>query len=188
MTKNFDHKSIVPLLEIGHKHFGENRVQEAEEKWPILIDQYQNLVIHMIGHLQRNKVKIALETFDIIHAVDSIRLVNEIKKNLNHEIKCKQYFTQVNLAEELQKDGISLDELKGLLTEFNQDNKIECKGLMCIPPVNEEPSPYFALLSKTAKNYKMESLSLGMSSDFEKAIQFGATHIRVGSKIFGSRV
>ncbi len=175
-------------MDLGHKDFGENKVQEAENKWLPIIRPILDTQLHLIGHLQSNKVKKAMELFHSIHTINSTKRVNEVIKNINNPNKlCKEYFIELNMANEPQKDGLHLEDLQELLKLINKNALSGFDGLMCIPPYDEEPSPYFLLLNKIAQKNELHKLSMGMSSDFEKAIQFGATHVRVGSEIFGSR-
>ena len=189
VTKTYDKESILPLLDIGHKNFGENRVQEAGDKWSKLLTTYPDTKLHLIGHLQTNKTKTALQIFDSIHTLDSVKLINEVQKYISHEkTKTKEFFLEINLGNEPQKDGIIVNDLKEIMLKFKNGVSFNCDGYMCIPPYNEEPALYFALLKKIALDYKVSKLSMGMSSDYTKAIEFGATHVRVGSEIFGKRV
>jgi len=188
VTKTYELESIKPLIDFGHVHFGENRVQEAYNKWFPIIDSYKDLKLHLIGHLQTNKAKIALQLFNVVHSIDSIKLMKEIHKYAhNDNNRCTQLFLEINMANEKQKTGITIDDLSNFCDYLTDSNILNCDGLMCIPPFDEEPSPYFLLLKKIASKYGFSQLSMGMSADFEKAIQFGATHIRVGSEIFGHR-
>ena len=188
VTKTHSFETIKPLLDIGHINFGENRVQEADSKWSPHLEQYPKIKLHLIGHLQSNKAKKASELFDFIHTIDSLKLLNELEKHINNpSTKCAQFFLEVNMANEEQKSGISIEEIINYRNHLDSKCKLLCDGLMCIPPYEEEPSPYFLLLNKIASKYGFSNLSMGMSADFEKAIQFGATHIRVGSEIFGQR-
>jgi pyridoxal phosphate enzyme (YggS family) len=188
VTKTYNFESIKPLIDIGHRNFGENRVQEADSKWSPVLENYEGIQLHLIGHLQSNKTKRALELFNSIHTIDSKKLLNEIKKNIqNRNNKCSNFFIEINMANEEQKAGIAIDQLSNFHQLLSDQNEITCEGLMCIPPFEEEPSPYFALLHKVGRKYGFKNYSMGMSADFEKAIQFGATHIRVGSEIFGHR-
>ena len=188
VSKTYDFESIKPLIEIGHKDFGENRVQEADSKWSPVFPNYNNIQLHLIGHLQSNKTKRALELFNTIHTLDSRKLCKEIQKNIkNPNNTCHSFFIEINMANEEQKAGITIDQLSNFHQLISEQGGIKCEGLMCIPPFDEEPSPYFALLNKIGRKYGFKNYSMGMSADFEKAIQFGATHIRVGSEIFGHR-
>jgi len=188
VTKTFDSDVFLPLIDLGHKDFGENKVQEAENKWLPVLNKYSDIRLHLIGHLQTNKVKKAMDLFHSIHTIDSPKRVNEVLKNINNPDNiCEEYFVELNMAIEEQKTGLNQDDISELLELINKNTLSGFNGLMCIPPFDEEPSPYFLLLNKISKKYNLQNLSMGMSSDFEKAIQFGATHIRVGSEIFGSR-
>ena len=189
VTKTFDSTEIYPLIDYGHRDFGENRVQEAEQKWSDLKNDNPDINLHLIGHLQTNKVKTALSIFDSIHTLDSKKILIEILKYINRPSSVtKEFFIELNLGNEPQKYGLAQEETAIILEDPQYLDKISFNGLMCIPPYKEEPSPYFALLSKIANKFDIKSLSMGMSSDFEKAIQFGATHVRVGSEIFGARL
>ena len=185
VTKQFSSETIKPLLDNGHLFFGENRVQEAEEKWPTLLDEYGNVELHMIGHLQTNKVKSAIKIFNSIHTIDRASLVEKILK-LNKEItRMNEFFVQINFDSEKQKSGVSLDNFDDFIKETN--DKLNISGLMCIPPKTEDPEIYFAFLKQMAQKINLKKLSMGMSGDFQKAIMLGATHIRVGQAILGER-
>lgn len=188
VTKTHSFQTIKPLIDIGHIDFGENRVQEADVKWSPHLEQFPKTKLHLIGHLQSNKAKRATQLFDSIHTIDSLKLLNELEKNIDSEgNKCQEFFLEINMANEEQKSGISIEEIEIYKNHLNTISKLFCDGLMCIPPFEEEPSPYFLFLNKIAVQNGFSKLSMGMSADFEKAIQFGATHIRVGSEIFGQR-
>ena len=189
VTKTFDSDVFLPLIDLGHRDFGENKVQEAENKWSPILSKYSDIKLHLIGHLQSNKVRKAMELFHSIHTIDSPKRVNEVIKNINNaDNVCEEYFVELNMAHEAQKTGLNQDDLTELLDLINKSTLSGFNGLMCIPPFYEEPSPYFLLLNKISIKHNLQKLSMGMSSDFEKAIQFGATHVRVGSEIFGSRL
>ncbi|MDE9450256.1 YggS family pyridoxal phosphate-dependent enzyme [Aliiroseovarius sp. Z3] len=177
---------VVAVLEQGHRVFGENKVQEAAGKWPDLKERFDNVELHLIGPLQSNKTRQAMALFDVIHSVDRIKLARAIARIAEEEGHCPQLFIQVNTGEEPQKAGILPRDLDGFVSEC-RDLGLPVIGLMCIPPVEEEPTLHFALLAKMAKRNGLEKLSMGMSSDFERAIAQGATHVRVGSAIFGER-
>ncbi len=188
VSKTYSQESIIPLLEIGHRDFGENRVQEAEDKWNTLRVSYPDITLHLIGHLQTNKAKKALEIFDTIHSLDRTKLINELNKNIQHPSRrTKEFLLEVNLGNEVQKNGILTDDLNNIISKLKDVSFLKCDGLMCIPPFGEEPSLYFALLKKIADENNISHLSMGMSSDYQKAIEFGATFVRVGSEIFGKR-
>ena len=175
------------VLEEGHRIFGENRIQEAQKKWPRFKEQYDNVELHIIGPLQTNKTRAAIELADSIHTLDRIKLAKSIARIAQELGKCPNLFVQVNTGIEEQKSGVVPQEVESFAKEcLNMD--LPLCGLMCIPPVNEEASLHFALLKKIAEDNGLEKLSMGMSADFEKAISFGATHIRVGSAIFGERL
>lgn len=179
-------EKLVAALEAGQRVFGENRVQEAASKWPKLKETYSDIELHLIGSLQTNKVKQALELFDVIEIIDRPKLVDEIVKQLPKLERKPQFYIQVNVGEEEQKDGVLPEEFESLW-QYCQKKGLPISGLMCIPPFDEAPAPYFALLNKLAANHGIKHLSMGMSSDFETAISLGATHVRVGTAIFGER-
>lgn len=187
VTKTFDRDAILPVLEAGHRLFGENRVQEAKSKWPELRQLYPDLALHLIGPLQSNKAREAVELFDAIHTVDRPKIAKAIADEQQRQGKRLKLFIQVNTGEEPQKAGIPPKETAAFLTECRRDLGLEIGGLMCIPPVEEEPAVHFAFLAKLAGDLGLSELSMGMSGDFESAAQFGATYVRVGSAIFGSR-
>ena len=178
---------IGSVLEKGHRIFGENRVQEAQSKWPAFKKQYQDVELHIIGPLQTNKTRAAMELADSIHTLDRPKLATNMARLAQDLGKCPELFVQVNTGEELQKTGVFPKETRSFVKEC-LDKDLPVKGLMCIPPVHEEASLHFALLKSISEDCGLKHLSMGMSSDFEKAISFGATHIRVGSAIFGERV
>lgn len=177
---------VIAVLEEGHRVFGENKVQEAAGKWPDLKERFDGVELHLIGPLQSNKTRQAMGLFDVIHSLDRPKLARAIARIANEEGHCPQLFIQVNTGEEPQKAGIMPDDLDDFVSEC-RDLGLPIVGLMCIPPVDEEPTLHFALLAKMAKRHGLEQLSMGMSSDFERAIAQGATHVRVGSAIFGAR-
>lgn len=178
---------IRPVLQAGQRVFGENRVQEAEQKWPALREEFPDITLHLIGPLQTNKVKNAVAIFDVIETVDREKLARALAKEFQRVDKNLPVFIQINTGEEDQKAGIAPKEADAFIALCRDELKLDVRGLMCIPPVDEEPALHFALLAKIAKRNGLEGLSMGMSSDFETAIEFGATHVRVGTAIFGSR-
>ena len=178
---------VLKVLGQGHRSFGENRIQEAQSKWPDLKDKYEGVELHVIGPLQTNKTRVAMELADSIHTVDRSKLAKNIARIAQELGKCPELFVQVNTGEEKQKSGVIPAETEAFVKECLKMD-LPVNGLMCIPPINEEVSLHFALLKKLAENCGVEKLSMGMSGDFEKAISFGATHVRVGSAIFGDRV
>jgi PLP dependent protein len=187
VTKTFPAEDAVPLLEAGQRVFGENRVQEARGKWPALRARYPDLELHLIGPLQSNKVKEAVETFDVIESVDREKIARALAEECERQGKHVRLLIQVNIGEEAQKAGVPPKEADALIKFCREECGLAIEGLMCVPPVGEQASPYFALLADIAKRNGLSTLSMGMSSDFELAIQLGATHVRVGSAIMGHR-
>ena len=177
---------IKSVLDQGHRIFGENRIQEAQSKWPAFKEKYEGVELHIIGPLQTNKTRAAMELADSVHTVDRPKLAKTIARIAQELGRCPKLFVQVNTGDEQQKSGVLPNETESFVKEcLGMD--LPVKGLMCIPPINEEASLHFALLKKISENCGLKYLSMGMSADFEKAISFGATHIRVGSAIFGER-
>ena len=187
VTKTFGPEQIQSVLDAGQRVFGENRVQEAQAKWPALRALYPDLVLHLIGPLQSNKAKEAVALFDVIHTVDRPKIAAAIAEEMAKQGKRLQLFIQVNTGEEPQKAGVLPKETASLLRHCRDELKLDIAGLMCIPPLDEEAGVHFAFLSTLAAELGLAQLSMGMSADFEKAIAFGATHVRVGSQIFGER-
>ena len=186
VSKVQPNERVLNVLEQGHTIFGENKVQEAHGKWPMFRETFSNLKVHLIGPLQSNKVKQAVELFDAIHTVDRLKLAQKLSNEIQTQGKAPEMFIQINTGEEEQKSGIPPKDADQFIADcLSLDLPI--KGLMVIPPVNEEPSLHFGLLRKIAQRNGLTGLSMGMSSDFESAIAMGATHIRVGSAIFGER-
>lgn len=177
---------VTAVLGAGHRIFGENRVQEAQGKWPALKERFPNTELHLLGPLQTNKARAALELFDVIHTLDRLKLANTLARLAQETGICPPVFIQVNTGEEPQKAGV-LPEATDAFVADARALDLPIAGLMCIPPVEEEPSLHFALLAKLAARNGLTGLSMGMSSDFERAIAQGATHVRVGSAIFGAR-
>jgi pyridoxal phosphate enzyme (YggS family) len=177
---------VEAVLEEGQRIFGENRVQEAAGKWPAFMERFDGVELHLIGPLQTNKARQAMDLFDAIHSVDRPKLATALARLAQEEGKCPELFIQVNTGEEAQKAGILPAEADAFIAEC-RGLDLPVKGLMCIPPVEEEPSLHFALLAKIAERNGLAGLSMGMSGDFETAIALGATHVRVGSAIFGDR-
>ena len=178
---------IRPVLAAGQRVFGENRVQEAKVKWPALRSEFDDVELHLIGPLQTNKAREAVELFDAIHTLDRAKLADVLKKECERAGRWPFLFIEVNTGEEPQKAGVVPGDAPALIAYARDDLKLPVKGLMCIPPADENPAPHFALLAKIAHTQKLSLLSMGMSSDFETAIKFGATHVRVGTAIFGER-
>ena len=178
--------AIAPLIEAGQRVFGENRVQEAQAKWPALRERYPQVELHLVGRLQSNKADEAVALFDAIHSLDRASLVAALAKAMDKAAKRVPCFVQVNIGDEAQKGGCAIAELPALLAEARIAS-IPLAGLMCVPPLEIEPAPYFALLDKLARDHGLEGRSMGMSGDFETAIMLGATHVRVGTALFGQR-
>jgi len=177
---------VEAVLDQGHRVFGENRIQEAAGKWPGFRDRYDGIELHIIGPLQTNKVRQAMDLAQAIHSVDRPKLANSLARIAQERGSCPDLFVQVNTGEEPQKAGILPEEADGFVA-MCRDLDLPVRGLMCIPPIDEEPSLHFALLAKIAARNDLTGLSMGMSGDFERAIALGATHVRVGSAIFGER-
>jgi pyridoxal phosphate enzyme (YggS family) len=177
------------VLEAGQRVFGENRVQEARAKWPLLRQRFPDIELHLVGPLQTNKARDALELFDVIETLDRLRLAESLKAEIDKRGagRLKQLFVEVNSGEEPQKAGVTPKDVVGFVAQCRDALKLPVVGLMCIPPVDEEAALHFALLKKLAAECGLASLSMGMSADFETAIRFGATHVRVGTAIFGER-
>jgi PLP dependent protein len=187
VSKTFEADAIVPVIESGQRVFGENRVQEAKGKWPALISSYSGLALHLIGPLQSNKAREAVALFDAIHSVDRASICQALAKEIKSQNKHPELFVQINTGEEPQKAGVAPGEADAFIASCREVHGLQISGLMCIPPVNEAPAPHFALTAKIAARNGLQNLSMGMSADYAIAIQFGATHIRVGSAIFGHR-
>lgn len=187
VSKTFGPDAILPILEAGHRLFGENRVQEAKSKWPELRALYPSLALHLIGPLQSNKAREAVALFDAIHTVDRPKIAKAIADEQQRQGKALKLFIEVNTGEEAQKAGVPPKETAAFLAHCRRDLGLDISGLMCIPPLEEEPAVHFAFLAKLAGDLGLAELSMGMSSDFETAVSFGATHVRVGSAIFGAR-
>lgn len=187
VSKTFDAEAISPVINAGHRVFGENRVQEAKAKWPGLTSTYSGIALHLIGPLQSNKAKEAVALFDAIHSVDRPSICEALAKEINSQKKQPELFVQLNTGEEPQKAGVAPGDADAFIAACRDRYGLVISGLMCIPPVNEAPAPHFALTAKIAARNGLKNLSMGMSADFAIAIQFGATHVRVGSAIFGHR-
>jgi pyridoxal phosphate enzyme (YggS family) len=186
ISKTHGPDAIAPLIEAGQRCFGENRVQEAEGKWPALKEQYPGLALHMVGQLQSNKAEDAVALFDAIHSVDRPSLVTALARAMARHDRRPDCFIQVNIGAEEQKGGCAIADVPSLLAEARKA-ELPVSGLMCVPPAGIEAAPYFALLAKMAHDNGLPKLSMGMSDDFETAIWLGATHVRVGTALFGSR-
>jgi PLP dependent protein len=184
VSKTHGPETIEPLLDAGQRVFGENRVQEAAGKWPGLLERYPDAELHLVGQLQSNKADEAVALFDAIHSVDRPSLVAALAKAMDQAGRRPACFIQVNIGDEPQKGGCPVAELPALL---EQARELPVAGLMCIPPADVEPAPYFALLAKLARRHGLPALSMGMSGDFDTAVMIGATHVRVGTALFGER-
>ena len=187
VTKTFPLNKIIPLLDNGHIHYGENKIQEAEEKWSDIRNNYKNFQLHMVGKLQTNKVKKAVKLFDYIHSLDNERLALKIfqcQKELNKEVKL---FIQINLAAESEKSGLTINNLNSFYKYCVNKLSLNIVGLMCLPPIHDNTDKYFKLLKKNSEDFNLRELSMGMSSDFENAILNGSTFLRLGTVIMGRR-
>ena len=187
VSKTFSSTEIIPLIEHGHTDYGENKIQEAIDKWLPLKEKFQNLKLHMIGKLQTNKVKFLFPLFDYLHSLDNIKLAKKISE---YEIKNKKkikIFIQVNIGDESQKVGISVNNLNEFYSICVKELKLDIIGLMCLPPINENTKKYFKQMEKLNKQLGLKELSLGMSGDYLDAVNYGSTYVRIGSKIFGNR-
>ncbi|HEX4303512.1 MAG TPA: YggS family pyridoxal phosphate-dependent enzyme [Rhizomicrobium sp.] len=187
VSKTHGPEDIQPALIAGQRVFGENRVQEAQGKWPALREEYADIELHLIGPLQSNKAREAVALFDAIHTLDRLKLADALRGEIDRAGRAPFLFIQVNTGEEPQKAGVNPREADALITHARSLG-LPLRGLMCIPPAEDAPAPHFALLQKIARDHDLPLLSMGMSGDFETAIRFGATHVRVGSAIFGERI
>ena len=187
VSKTFKLEKILPLIEYGHLDYGENKVQEAIDKWSAIKLKKTNIKIHLIGKLQTNKVKQAVKIFDYIHSVDSTKLAKKIAYEQEKQGKNIKLFIQVNIGNEDQKSGVKVDHLNDLI-DFSKQLKLNIIGLMCIPPANEEPDKYFKEIKLLNKKFNLSEISMGMSSDYLKAVENHSTYLRIGSSIFGSRI
>jgi PLP dependent protein len=187
VSKTFEAEAIAPVLDVGHRVFGENRVQEAKAKWPALKERYPGVELHLIGPLQTNKVRDAVALFDVIHAVDRPTLAAALAKEMARQGRRPRLLVEINTGGEAQKAGVLPEATDDFLAQCRDVHGLLVEGLMCIPPADEAPAPHFALLAKIAGRHGLRVLSMGMSADFAVAVQFGATHVRVGTAIFGAR-
>lgn len=187
VSKTFDAEAIQPVIDAGQRLFGENRVQEAQGKWPGLKERTHDLELHLIGPLQSNKAADAVALFDVVQSVDREKIARALAEECARQGRSLRFYVQVNTGLEPQKAGIDPRETVAFVAFCRDELKLAVEGLMCIPPAEENPGPHFALLAKLAKQCGLEKLSMGMSGDFETAVEFGATSVRVGSAIFGAR-
>jgi pyridoxal phosphate enzyme (YggS family) len=187
VSKTFAADAISPIIEAGQRVFGENRVQEAKAKWPGLMSDYPGIALHLIGPLQSNKAREAVALFDAVHSVDRPSICEALAKEIFSQKRRPQLFVQLNTGEEPQKAGVAPADADAFIASCRDKYGLQISGLMCIPPVNDAPAPHFALTAKIAARNGLKNLSMGMSADFAIAIEFGATHVRLGSAIFGHR-
>ena len=187
VSKRKAEEDILSVINLGHRAFGENQIQEVIKKWPNLKNQFHNIKVHFIGSIQSKKIHQIIEQCDVIHTIDREKIIGIISEMDYSKIKDKTFFIQVNTGSEIQKSGVSLDQVEALIQKC-KDYKIKIDGLMCLPPENEAPDKHFAVLQSLAKNNHIKYLSMGMTNDYDTALKYGATHIRVGTGIFGSRV
>ena len=187
VSKTYPIKDILPLINHGHKHFGENKVQEAMEKWTSIKNDFTNINLHLIGKLQTNKVKYAIDLFDYIHSLDNLKLAEKISTEQAKKKLRPKIFIQVNIGQEIQKNGIGLEQLEAFKNKCVKELNLNVIGLMCIPPVDKNPILFFSEMNKLKDQLKLNELSMGMSADYIEAIKLNATYVRIGSKIFGNR-
>ena len=186
VSKKKSEDEILPVINLGHRTFGENQLQEVIKKWPSLKSQFNDIKIHFIGSIQSKKIHQIIEQCDVIHTLDREKIIGIIAEMDYSKIKDKIFFIQVNTGSEAQKSGVSLDNVEALIQKCNNNN-IKINGLMCLPPEYEVPDKHFEILQSLAKNNHIKYLSMGMTNDYDSALKYGATHIRVGTAIFGSR-
>ena len=187
VTKSFPLTSIIPLLDYGHVHFGENKIQEAETKWNGVKTKYKKIKLHMLGNIQSNKAKKAVQLFDYIHSLDGEKLAKKIAQYEGELNRRTKVFIQINLGDEVQKSGILLSELKSFYDYCINDLNLNIIGLMCLPPINLDPNKFFNILKTNSENLKLLHTSMGMSEDYEKALENGSSFLRLGTIIFGKR-
>jgi PLP dependent protein len=187
VSKTFGAEDIRPVIEAGQRVFGENRVQEAKGKWPALRERFPDLELHLIGPLQSNKTRDAVALFDAIQTIDRVKIADAVADEMARAGRKPKLFVQVNTGDEAQKAGVAVSEAEALLRHCRETLGLTIEGLMCIPPFEGDPAPHFALLARMAGAFGLAKLSMGMSGDFETAIRHGATHVRIGSAIFGAR-
>ncbi|HEY7457293.1 MAG TPA: YggS family pyridoxal phosphate-dependent enzyme [Xanthobacteraceae bacterium] len=187
ISKTFDAHAIEPVIGAGHRMFGENRVQEAKEKWPPLRARYPDIELHLVGPLQSNKAREAVALFDVIHTVDRAKIAEALADEIARQGKRPRLFVEINTGAEPQKAGVLPEGADAFIAECREKYGLAIEGLMCIPPLDEAPAMHFALTAKIAKRNGLSLLSMGMSADFKNAIAFGATHVRIGTAIFGER-
>ena len=187
VSKTFDIEHIKPVLEYGHKNFGENKIQEAISKWTEVKNEHKDIKLHMLGKVQTNKVKFLIPLFDYLHSLDNLKLAEKISKEEVKKNKKIKIFIQVNLGEEEQKNGINLKDLDNFYYECKKNLNLDIIGLMCLPPQNENPEKFFQKLKECSDKFRLTDLSMGMSNDYDVACKYGSTFLRIGTKIFGER-
>lgn len=188
VSKTFTANEIMPLVEYGHLHFGENKIQEALQKWPKIKENFSNIKLHMLGKIQSNKVKYLLPVFDYLHSLDNIKVAEKISLEEEKKNKKIKIFIQINIGNEFQKGGINIDDLNDFYLTCTKKFNLNIVGLMCLPPSLKDPKKYFMLLNDVSKKFNLKDLSMGMSNDYMEAAECGASYLRIGSKIFGERV
>ena len=188
VSKTFTANEIMHLVEYGHLHFGENKIQEALQKWPKIKENFSNIKLHMLGKIQSNKVKYLLPVFDYLHSLDSIKVAEKISLEEEKKNKKLKIFIQINIGNEFQKGGINIDDLNDFYLTCTKRFNLNIVGLMCLPPSLKDPKKYFMLLNYLSKKFNLKDLSMGMSNDYMEAAECGASYLRIGSKIFGERV
>ena len=188
VSKTFTANEIMPLVEYGHLHFGENKIQEALQKWPKIKENFSNIKLHMLGKIQSNKVKYLLPVFDYLHSLDSIKVAEKISLEEEKKNKKLKIFIQINIGNEFQKGGINIDDLNDFYLTCTKRFNLNIVGLMCLPPSLKDPKKYFMLLNDVSKKFNLKDLSMGMSNDYMEAAECGASYLRIGSKIFGERL
>ena len=186
VSKRKSEEDILSVINLGHRNFGESQIQEVLKKWPNLKNQFHDIKVHFIGSIQSKKIHQIIEQCDVIHTIDREKIISIISEMDYSKIKDKTFFIQVNTGSEIQKSGVSLDQVEALIQKC-KDYDIKIDGLMCLPPESEAPDKHFAILQSLAKNNHIKYLSMGMTNDYDTALKYGATHIRVGTAIFGSR-
>ena len=187
VSKTFPSSKIAPLIDYGHTHYGENKVQESLEKWTELKKRNDQIKLHMIGKLQTNKVKFAVDIFDYIHSVDNLKLAKKISDEIKKRNKKIKVFIQVNIGDEIQKSGVQIDDLNSFFEECKQFENLDIIGLMCLPPMNDDSDIYFQKMNTLSKQLNLPELSMGMSQDYLSAASNNASFVRIGTKIFGER-
>ena len=187
VSKTFPISDIQPLLEHGHIDYGENKIQEAVDKWSSIKEKYQNIKLHMVGKIQTNKVKFLLPLFDYLHSLDNLKLARKISIEQEKKKKKLKIFIQVNIGNEIQKSGVSIEYLQEFYSICTKELNLDIIGLMCLPPNDDNTKSYFAEMQKLNTKFKLNELSMGMSNDYLTAVEYNSTFVRIGSKIFGNR-